>query len=59
MNQTPELIFRKMSFVTSKHMKTFSFSENSISGKLNIFQKCFYANQTQPKMQMVQQITFE
>ena len=49
MNQTPELIFRKTSFVTSKHMKTFSFSENSISGKWNIFRKCFCANQTQPK----------
>ena len=49
MNQTPELIFRKTSFVTSKHMKMFSFSENSISRKWNIFRKCFYTNQTQPK----------
>ena len=27
MNQTPKLIFRKMNFVTAKHMKTFSFPE--------------------------------
>ena len=46
MNQTPKLIFCKTSFVTAKHMKTFSFPENSISGKWNIFRKCFYANQT-------------
>ena len=30
-------------------MKTFSFPKNSISGKWNIFRKCFYMNQTQPK----------
>ena len=30
MNQTPELIFRKMNFVADKHMKTFSFPENRI-----------------------------
>ena len=48
MNQTPKLIFRKTNFVTAKHMKTFSFPENSISGKWNIFRKYFYANQTQP-----------
>ena len=30
MNQTPKLIFRKMNFVTTKHMKPFSFPENSI-----------------------------
>ena len=49
MNQTPELIFRKMNFVAAKHVKTFSFPENSISGKQNIFRKCFYTNQIQPK----------
>ena len=47
MNQIPKLIFRKTNFVTAKHMKTFSFSENSISGKWNIFRKYFYANQCQ------------
>ena len=36
-------------------MKTFSFPENSIFGKLNIFQKYFYTNQTQPKFKRWQQ----
>ena len=49
MNQTPELIFPKTNFVAAKHMKTFSFPKNSISRKYNIFRKCFYTNQTQPK----------
>ena len=53
MNQTPELIFRKMNFVAAKYMKTFSFLENSISGKWNIFWKCFYTNQ-QPLSQIGQ-----
>ena len=47
--QTPENIFRKIFWNTTKHIKTFFFPENSISGKWNIFRKCFYANQTQPK----------
>ena len=56
MNQTPKLIFRKTNFVTAKHMKTFSFPENSISGKWNIFRKYFYVNQTQPKMRILRWI---
>ena len=56
MNQTPKLIFRKTNFVTAKHMKTFSFPENSISRKWNIFRKYFYANQTQPKMRILRWI---
>ena len=47
--QTLENIFRKIFWNTTKHMKTFSLQENSISGKWNIFWKCFYTNQTQPK----------
>ena len=47
--QTPENIFRKIFWNATKHMKTFSFPENSISEKWNIFRKCFYTNQTQPK----------
>ena len=46
--QTPENIFRKFFWNGTKHMKTFSFLKNSISGKWNIFRKCFYTNQTQP-----------
>ena len=46
-NQTPENIFRKIFWNATKHMKTFSFLENSISKKWNIFRKCFYTNQTQ------------
>ena len=46
--QTPENIFRKIFWNATKHMKTFSFLENSISEKWNIFWKCFYTNQTQP-----------
>ena len=46
--QTPENIFRKFFWNATKHMKTFSFPENSISKKWNIFRKCFYTNQTQP-----------
>ena len=52
-----EVIFRKMFVRTkhwnwfsvkripcaAKHLNTFSFPENSISGKWNIFRKCFYA----------------
>ena len=49
MNQTPKLIFRKTNFVIVKHMKTFSFPENNISEKWNIFRKYIYANQTLPK----------
>ena len=49
MNQIPELIFRKTNFVAAKHIKIFSFPENSISEKWNIFRKCFYMNQTQHK----------
>ena len=44
--QTPENIFQKIFWNATKHMKTFSFLENSISGKWNIFRKCFYTNQT-------------
>ena len=51
--QTPENIFRKFFWNTTKHIKTFSFLENSISGKWNIFRKCFYANQTQPKCLLI------
>ena len=58
MNQTPKLIFRKTNFVTAKHMKTFSFPENSISGKWNIFWKYFYANQTQPWFQKLLTLSF-
>ena len=46
--QTPENIFQKIFWNVTKHMKIFSFPENSISEKWNIFRKCFYANQTQP-----------
>ena len=46
--QTPKNIFRKFFWNATKHMKTFSFPENSISGRWNIFRKCFYTNQTQP-----------
>ena len=51
--QTPENIFRKFFWNTTKHIKTFSFLENSISEKWNIFRKCFYANQTQPKCLLI------
>ena len=47
--QTLENIFREIFWNATKHMKTFSFPKNSISGKWNIFRKCFYTNQTQPK----------
>ena len=46
--QTPENFFQKIFWNATKHMKTFSFPENSISEKWNIFRKCFYTNQTQP-----------
>ena len=51
--QTPENIFRNFFWNTTKHIKTFSFLENSISGKWNIFRKSFYANQTQPKCLLI------
>ena len=47
--QTPENIFQKIFWNVTKHMKIFSFPENSISEKWNIFRKCFYTNQIQPK----------
>ena len=37
-------------------MKTFSFSENIISEKWNIFRKCFYTHQTEPKSQNEKEI---
>ena len=48
--QTPENIFQNFFLNATKHMKTFSFPENSISRKWNIFRKCFYTNQTQHKL---------
>ena len=51
--QTPENIFRKIFENATKHMKTFSFPENSISEKWNIFRKYFYMNQTQPKAHQI------
>ena len=48
-NQTPENIFQNIFWNAIKHIKTFSFPKNSIFGKLNIFQKYFYTNQTEPK----------
>ena len=45
---TPKNIFRIIFWNATKHMKTFSFPENSIFEKWNIFRKCFYTNQTQP-----------
>ena len=47
-NQTSENIFRNIFWNATKHMKIFSFSENSISRKISIFRKYFYTNQTQP-----------
>ena len=49
-NQIPENIFRNIFWNATKHMKTFSFPENNISGKWNIFRKYFYTNQTEPKI---------
>ena len=37
--QTPENFFQKIFWNTTKHIKTFSFPENSISEKWNIFRK--------------------
>ena len=45
--QTPKNIFQKIFWNVTKHMKIFSFPENSIFEKWNIFRKCFYTNQTQ------------
>ena len=45
----PKNIFRNIFWNATKHMKTFSFPKNSISGKYSIFWKYFYTNQTQPK----------
>ena len=48
-NQTSENIFWNIFWNATKHMKTFSFPKNSISGKYSIFRKYFYTNQTQAK----------
>ena len=48
-NQILENIFQNIFWNAIKHIKTFSFPENSIFEKWNIFRKCFYTNQTEPK----------